>query len=359
MARKASIRDVARAAGVGIATVSRSLNGENEVSEPTRLRVAAAAEALGYRASAAARGLVRGRTGNIGVVIAAPHTPVFSNPFYSDVLAGIEEVLEAADLHLLLSSLKRGPELTDLAREGRADGLLSVGCEMHPEELNEAADFLPVVLVDAERPGFPGVSVDNRAGMRAGTGHLLAAGRRRLVFVSDDLNNENFGARYAGFLDACREAGVTPLAAESAPPAEGGAAVVVNRWLDAGLDFDGLVASNDTTALNAWRALRERGVRVPGQVSLIGFDGLRDATGPDWGLASMGVDRLRLGREAARLLLKALQDRPERPERGGAPPEAPPGTGAAPPGTVAVPPARGLAPERVVIQPTWIEGKTL
>ena len=337
---KASIRDVAKAAGVGIATVSRSLNGEAEVAAPTRERVAAAAEALGYRPSAAARGLVRGRTGNIGVVIAAPHTPVFTNLFYADVLSGIEEVLEANDLHLLLSSLKRGPELTDLAREGRADGLLSVGCEMDPAALRQAAQLLPVVLVDARLDGFAGVSVDNRAAMRYATERLIARGRRRLVFLSDDLNNQNFGARYQGFQDACAAAGLSPVAARGAPLGAGGAHAEVLRLLDEGLTFDGLVASNDTTAVNAWRGLRERGVRAPEDVSLVGFDGLRDAIGPDWGLATMCVDRASLGREGARLLLEAIRSRHTgRAGRDDLSPVEPPPT--------------------VVIHPRWREGRSL
>jgi DNA-binding LacI/PurR family transcriptional regulator len=315
--KRVSIREVARASGVAVSTVSRSLNDDPEVSEATREKVRAAALALGYRPSAAARGLARGRSGNVAVAITAPHTPVFLDPFYAEVLGGIEEVLEARDLHLLITSLKRGHDLVSLVNEGRADGLIVIGCELEEERLREIQALSPLVLVDRELPGFTSVSTDNRAGMARATRELIERGRRHLAFLTDDVSNPNFRARLEGFQDAIAAAGLDALAApvQSVSPQEGGGDEGARRLLATGRPIDGIVGANDTTAVGAIRTLRAAGLRGPDDVAVIGFDGLAYATGPDWGLATMWVDKARMGREAARLLLEAIDEPAASPGR--------------------------------------------
>lgn len=287
--------------GVGIATVSRSLNDASEVAPATRDRVREVAASLGYQASAAARGLVRGRTGNIAVAITALHTPVFLDPFYAEVLGGLEAELEAADLHLLITSLKRGRDLVQLAAERRADGLIVIGCEIDPAVLYDIAAITPLVLVDRWLPGLSSVSTDNEAGMRQATEHLLSLGRRRFAFLSEDLSNPNFQARRRGFNSALRAAGLDPNAVPSGGADEAAALELLERARP-----DALVCANDATALAALRALERAGLAVPDEVAVGGFDGLPEALRNEL-LTTVRVDKVRMGREGARLLLERIE----------------------------------------------------
>ena len=128
--QRVSIRDVAERAGVSIATVSRALNSGQEINPDTRAQVMQVARELGYVASARGRGLVSGRTDSIGVIIGREHLPVFLNPFYGEVLGGIELELEARGLNLVLTSLKRDHQLLAFAAGQRVDGLLVIGHDL-------------------------------------------------------------------------------------------------------------------------------------------------------------------------------------------------------------------------------------
>src|SRR5690606_5160818 len=137
---RVTIKDVASRANVGIATVSRVLNDDVNVADETRLRVSAACRELGYTRNNLARSLKTGSTDNIGVAIMSRHAPVILNPFYAEVIGGIEQALQHAGKHLLLSSLRRRDDLIDLAREGRVDGLIVVGCDIADAELARLAE---------------------------------------------------------------------------------------------------------------------------------------------------------------------------------------------------------------------------
>ena len=304
--RRTSIREVAAAAGVAIGTVSKALSNDPEISSATRERVTAAANALGYRPSAAASGLKRGRSGNIGVVITAQSAPVFLNLFYSEVLGGIEESLEAADLHLLLTSLKRGDDLLHLAAERRADGLLVIGPCIPSAIVLQLSGLIPTVLVDHELDGVTGVTGDNEPGMARAAAHLFDSGRRRPGFICENSENVNFAARLRGFQRGFAERGlrrdavnaISNVRIQDVPQA-------VRRLLDAGVDAIG--ASNDNFALTVREALLAMDVSFS-RVAVVGYDGLRDPSGIAPSLTTMRVDRRRLGREGVRLLLERLAD---------------------------------------------------
>lgn len=207
---RVSIKRVAEAAGVAVGTVSKSLNGDREISEATRTRVRQVARDLGYRPMAQARGLARGCTGNVAVAVRSVFRPVFTSAFYSEVLAGVEAELERHDLNLLLTSLKRGDDLLRLASERRADGVLYIGYDVEAAFLRELRASTPLVVVDGEAEGISSVVSDNLAGSRAATRHLLTKGRRRLAFVTMTLEQPNFRTRHRGFEAELREADLTP-----------------------------------------------------------------------------------------------------------------------------------------------------
>ncbi len=310
---KVTIRDVAANAGVGIATASRALNDEPEVSEATRQRVLEAASTLGYRRSSVALGLKRGTTDNMGVAIMSRHAPVVLNPFYMEVIGGIEEVLEAADKHLVLSSLKRREDLLNLASEGRVDGLLVVGCDVSDEILAALRERqVPVVLIDNAFPGLPSVVTDHEQAGRLAARHLLACGRSRFAFVSENLDNPNFGARLRGFRAELASAGIE--LAERAVAAGGDAwdggyfaMEEVLRRLEE--PPDAVCAANDPAAMSAVKALAARGLTTPNDVAVVGVDDIHLAAYHEPPLTTVRVDKLGLGRTGARLLLDRLAGR--------------------------------------------------
>jgi DNA-binding LacI/PurR family transcriptional regulator len=312
-----TIREVASLAGVGIATVSRALNGERDVSEDARRRVLAACETLGYRPSSVARSLVRGKTENVGVALMSRHAPVILNPFYAVVTGGVEEVLEANDYHLLLSSLKRNDDLLALAQEGRVDGLLVVGCDIADEVLEKLARTgLPTVLVDHSFPGLPSVTTDHFGGAYQATRHVIEGGRQRVAFVSENLDNPNFRARLAGFRRALEDAGLPydPRLVAAGGNAWEGGYYAMRQILAAAAPPDAVVGANDPAAISAMRALLEAGLEVPRDVAVIGFDDLHLSAQTSPPLSSVHVDKQGLGRIGAELLIARLRGERSEPE---------------------------------------------
>lgn len=315
---KVTIREVAALAGVGIATVSRALNGDPEVSEATRERVLRASAALGFRRSSLARGLKSGTTDNIGVVVMSRHAPVILNPFYTEVIGGIEETLEQADKHLLLSSLKRREDLLALAQEGRVDGLLVVGCDVSDAVLARLRERrVKVVLVDHAFAGLPSVVSDHHEAGRIAAEHLLASGADTFAFVAENLENPNFKERLSGFRHGLTAAGrhLDDAAVAAGGDAwDGGYYAMEGVMERLGSAPSAVFAANDPAAMSAARSLVGRGYRLPDDVALMGVDDIHLAAHHDPPLTTVRVDKLGLGRTGARLLLERLDGR-EVPER--------------------------------------------
>jgi LacI family transcriptional regulator len=310
---RATIRDVADRARVGIATVSHALHDDPGIAPATRARVLSACEELGFRRSSLARGLKLGATDNIGVAIMSRHAPVILNPFYAEVIGGIEEVLEGADKHLLLSSLKRGDDLLALANEGRVDGLLVVGCGIAAEILEQLRGAsLPVVLIDHAFGGLPSVVVDHHAAGRQAAEHLLGGGGTRFAFVAENLDNPNFRARLEGFRTALHEAGarLDDAAVAAGGDSWDGGFVAMRRILDrVPTPPDAVFAANDPAAISAAKALLEWGLRIPEHVALVGVDDIHLALHHAPPLSSVRFDKLGLGRTGAGFLLDRLAGR--------------------------------------------------
>jgi LacI family transcriptional regulator len=310
---RSTIRDVARRAGVGIATVSRALNDDAGIAPATRTRVLDACAALGFRRSSLARSLKVGATDNVGVAIMSRHAPVILNPFYAEVIGGIEEVLEDADKHLLLSSLKRRDDLLQLAHEGRVDGLLVVGCDVALDVLARLRDAgLPVVLIDNAFEGIPSVVVDHRGAGAQAARHLLAGGGTRFAFVSENLDNPNFRQRLEGYRGALAESGVVlpPEAVAAGGDSWDGGFLAMQRVLDAmHTPPDAVFAANDPAAMSAITALGARGLSVPVDVAVVGVDDIHLAAHHVPPLTTLRFDKRGLGRAGARHLLDALEGR--------------------------------------------------
>lgn len=306
-----TIRDVATRAGVGIATVSRALNGDSEIAATTRARVLAACRELGYKASSAARSLKRGKSESVGVAMMSRHAPVILNPYYAEVLGGVEVALEAANYHLLLSSLKRNEELLKLAQENRVDGLLVIGCDIADRVLDALAKTgIPLVLIDHAFEGIPSVTVDHSGGAAAAEQHLLDGGHRRIAFVTETLHNHNFQARLHGYRSALAKADIaydTALVAEGGNSWEGGYHAIKAILARVGNLPEAVFGANDPAALTASKALREAGYRVPQDVAIVGFDDIHLTTHHTPPLSTVRIEKRLLGQTGAEMLLSRIQ----------------------------------------------------
>jgi LacI family transcriptional regulator len=305
-----TIREVSRRAKVSMATVSRVLNNTVPVAEETRLRVLEAVEALGYKPNAFARGLVTNRSGAIGVVINE-----ISSPFYSGIVRGIEEVVEARGLHLFVSSGHAKPELEERAvaslKERRADALI-LYLEALPDEtiIAWAEQGTPVVVVGRFIPKLEGrcVYLDNVAGGYLATKHLLEQGHRHIAHLAGWLAIKDARERLEGYQRALKDAGLPfdeRLVVEGNFTEEGGQRGA-QELLSRAQPFTALVAGNDQMAAGALHTFRACGLRVPQDVSLIGYDDVLFARYLFPALTTIRQPLAEMGRAAAELALAAL-----------------------------------------------------
>lgn len=298
-AETVTIRDVARHAGVSIATVSRALRGSELVHPDTRERVAAAAQELRFTPSALGRFLAEGRHAANGIVF-----PDLSGPYYAEVVLGYEEV--AATLGrsvLILSTHNRDSAdamVLDLA--GRVDGLAIFGRTVHDDVVSKVVDRgVPVVLMARpEVAGADGVRTESQQSIKALIDHLLAHGYRDLAFVGDPTESPDVAERWDGLRAALHSADVpTPQA-----PSGGGFKVddgvaAARELLDGDLP-DAVLCANDELALGLMETMRSAGVRIPEDVAVTGWDDVMTARFV--GLTTVRQPMREIGAQAARLL---------------------------------------------------------
>ncbi|MEO8307332.1 MAG: substrate-binding domain-containing protein [Pseudomonadota bacterium] len=275
-----SMAEVARSAGVSLSTVSRALSGSPLISEATRRRVRKAAEKLDYQVDAAGSSLRTGLTRTIGVVIPLSHAAnqSFSDPFFLEILGALADELSVCGYNMLLTKVTVDPAdwMETIARGRRADGIIVVGQSLHHESLNRMAGTgFPMVVWGEQLAGQRYVTVgsDNEAGGYDATAHLLSQSCRRIAFLGDVAAPE-VTARREGYLRALRAGGIARMPQLEIAVRFGSdtAYHAVAALLDAGVEFDGVVACSDVFAINAMRALAERDIKVPAEVAIVGFD---------------------------------------------------------------------------------------
>ena len=309
---QARIADVAAHAGVGVATVSRVLNGHANVRPATRDRVLDAIRTLNYRPSSVARNLSLQRTMVIGALL-----PWFTNPSAVQRVRGIVDGLNGSAYDLMVFDIesedrqRRAFELFD--RGDRADGLLVVSTnppDMEVERINAAG--LPCVLVDGVHPSLPSIAVDDVAGGEMATRHLIELGHRRIALIGDPPPEFRFDwsrDRTRGYEQALSRAGID---VRPEYVREGTRLLHVARGIAAELLAlperpTAIFAASDTQAFGAIEAARALGIRVPEELSVIGFDDIEVASYV--GLTTVRQPLFESGRRGAELLLRALSGR--------------------------------------------------
>lgn len=268
---EATIRDVAERAQLSVATVSRALNGFDNVSEIARERVAEAVRELGYVPHAGARSLSLAKTNAIGVVL-----PDLHGEFFSEIVRGMDREASRRGYLLLLSNLHARAEQATLAlraMHGRVDGLIVMAPQLPADELAAAlpTGVRSVLINTRGGSGRPAIHLDNAAGVRAVVEHLVRLGRKRLVHVAGPNGNIDADERAAAFAQACSAFGVDCATMHGDFDERSGELAIV-ELLDRGHGFDAVFAANDNMAIGALSALRARGVAVPAEVAVAGFD---------------------------------------------------------------------------------------
>jgi LacI family transcriptional regulator len=302
--RYPTILDVARAAGVSTATVSRAMNGR-VVSPAARAKVEEAVERLGYRPNSVARGLATGRSGVIGVIV-----PDVAGPLYAQMARGIEDVTEPLGLQFFLLTDNRSAELERQALrtllERQVDGVILIGSRLPADELEELVGTRTgAVLVEREAPldPFTSISLDNEGGAYAATEHLIERGHRRIAHVTG--LRKAGERRLSGYLRALEDAGLPsgPLIDGDFTEASG---VVAAQGLRALPDVTAVFCANDRIALGLVSALLAEGWRLPDELSIIGFDDLPFSAYLSPSLTTVRQDARAMGRLAAQRVVAAM-----------------------------------------------------
>lgn len=294
-------------AGVSPATVSRVLNHRERVSPELAERVRSAIgrlEKRGARAGVAYR---------VGAAfprrIAALEPEPVGGAFYGPVLMGVEEVLRSSGHDLSLFTYDPADMVSLMEQRSRLDGLVLLGADV-PEELarRAAAEGLPVVVVDKQVRGADSVVLDNVGGAQEVTAHVLGAGYRSLVYVAETLEDRSFAARREGFERAVLAAGQT-VQARSVEVGRGWqrAPELVTELEEEGRFPTAVVAGNDMTALHILSLAKARGLQVPAQLGVAGFDDIALAEQTEPPLTTVRVDKVEMGRLAARRLLDRIE----------------------------------------------------
>ena len=309
---RVTIREIATLAGVSIATVSRVVNGRGDVSDETRELVQRVVREHGYQANRSARGLSAGRTGLVGMTV-----PFVDDGCFSPILSGAAEALYEQDMRIVLC-----PTLQEHDREvgllerlihGTTDGALLVLPEESSEELEVLLDQgYRFVVVDPRLPlndRIPAVSAANTAGADQAMQHLLSLGHRRIGAITGPNSWIATEARRRGYLAALSAAGIAPLAelVIESDFVVGGGIAATRRLLDLAEPPTAIFAFNDNLAVGALHVARERGLTVPDDLSVVGFDDIRLAGMVTPALTTVRQPLAEMGRMAVSLLTRLIE----------------------------------------------------
>lgn len=313
-ARTITIMDVAREAGVSYQTVSRVINNRPDVAPATRARVQEAIARLGYQPHAIARSLASRHTHMLGLI-----TADFSDYFFSQVIAGAEAEARKHGYRFILGSVERNaqdePEFLRLLAERHVEGVLLARLSTDIDNrhlIDLLRDGAPIVATAYHLPGetLTVVDVDNVDGGYQATRHLLSLGHRRIALITGPADIRSVNDRTRGYTNALEEAGIAVdrgLIAEGDWSYQSGYQAM-QHLLSRGLSFSALFAQNDQMAIGALRALREARVRVPRDVSVVGYDDIPGAAYADPPLTTIRQPMREVGTIAARLLIRAIEE---------------------------------------------------
>ena len=322
--RRSTIADVARAAGVSKAAVSFAFNTPERLSAETVTRIREIATSLEYRPDPVARMLAQRRTWTIGILTPQGLDVIFTNPYFGEFAAGVATAAEAAGMAIQFISPLHG-SLARAVDRASVDGIITVGLGAdHPEVGQIRRSGIPFVVVDSTAlPDEPAIEVDDEGGARLAAEHLVGLGHRQFLVIGIEPPSAAAGLepagvtarRLSGYRAGMAAAGLDLTEDEIVVgPAsmEGGIDAFRRAWA-AGARPTAVLAMSDAMAIGAMRAARDLGLRVPGDVSIVGYDDVDVAQFTDPPLTTVHQPIRRKGEEAVRLLLAGGRHRDQEP----------------------------------------------
>ncbi|MFI5359057.1 MAG: LacI family DNA-binding transcriptional regulator [Halanaerobiales bacterium] len=315
--KNVTIKDVAKAAGVSPSTVSRVISDSNRISEETKELVRRTMRELGYHHNAIARSLVTQKTNTIGLVMARPTQQAFANPFFSGIIQGIAAVTQKEHYSLILSSTgdyrEEQEETLKLFRNRRVDGVILMSSRRNDELIDQLIKSgYPFVLIgrSPEHEGIPIVNNDNIKDTYDTVAFLLKRNYKKIIALSGPEEYIVSQDRAQGYIQALREHGnmdpeIICVADFKFEDAYQG---VLDYIKENRKKFDAILAFDDMLALGAIRAIQEQGLRIPEDVGIIGFNDEPMLSYLKPALSTVRLPIHRMGEEAARMLIKMLND---------------------------------------------------
>jgi LacI family transcriptional regulator len=314
-----SIKDIARLAGVSVATVARALKDKPDVNRETREKILAVARKHNYQPNLLARSLVTQRTFTVGIIV-----PDIDNPFFPALIKGIESTLWGSSYNVILSDTGYDPAKEEASlrefQSRRVDGVI-----VSPVNKIAVSPWLQAIALS----GFPAVFLnkmdharvnavfaDDMGGAYAMTRHLLSVGHRRIAYVGNRQSIWANEERIMGYTRALEEAGIGSegtLVRQSEGNNIESAYTCVRDMLEEGITADAIFAFDDIMAIGVKRALSERGLRVPRDIALAGYDNIELASLPEIDLTTVDIPKRELGKEAAQLLVAMIERGTEGP----------------------------------------------
>ena len=305
---KATILAVASLAGVSPSTVSRALNSPELVNAATRQRVLDTAEQLGYQPNRAARSLVLGRTTSLGLIV-----PDITNPFFAPFIKAVQARTRTEDYAVFLADTDEDLETeVRLARAmiKQVDGLLLCSPRMPGPTLREIAEAIPTVVGNRSMRGVPWVAMENSVGVEQAVAHVRALGHTRVAYLSGPRGSWSGQQRRKAYEAACKEHGIALTVLGPNEPRFPGGYRAADEALAAGVTA--VFSYNDLVALGVLSRLGDRGVRVPDEMSVVGFDDIAMASMSTPPLTTVVSPIATVAQAAAELLLARLSGAPVR-----------------------------------------------
>lgn len=315
--RQPTLIEVAKLAGVSIGTVSRVINNAPHVSRKARHVVERAIEELGYVPNLAARSLASQRSGAVVLAISSDDPALFANLFFAQVISGVNAVIEESDLELMLvlAASERGRgRLAKILQSRAAAGVMLLALREN-DPLSKIAEESGVPVVHGGRslgatPEWY-VDADNRGGARQAVEYLISTGRSRIATITGPQDMHAGVARYVGYREAVALAGLSDRRVVHSDFTEQGGRAAMAQLLEEHPDLDAVMVASDIMAAGALVLLKERGIDVPEEVAVVGFNDIVSAQYTQPALTTIRQPIEALGREMTRMLLALMRD--ERP----------------------------------------------
>ena len=311
----ATIKDVAKKARVSIATVSLVVHNNPRISPETRKRVLQAIKELDYHPTHSARGLVSQKSGNIGFIVTEDHFSR-SEPFYTQIFLGTEFQAREYEYYILLTTIpSKYTEKDDLPRfilERNVDGIIMAGKIPHILIDRLKRYKLPIVFVDYFPPegNYPVVMIDNIDGGLKATEHLIECGRTQIAFIGGDIEHPSIQERFVGYKMALEKHVISfnpDLVITNEPyPSRQYGYDAAKKLFSQNVPIDAIFTCNDAMAIGTLQYLKEQGINVPEEISLIGFDDVEADLSLDPPLTTIRVPKIEMGMQAVRLMIECL-----------------------------------------------------